>query len=297
MVTRRLFAISAGAGLLGGALGRVESASAGDAWSGDFGREIARIESGLKARLGVAVLDTATGQRASHRGGERFPMCSTFKTLACGAVLKRLDAGEEDLSRRIRFVAGDVVAYSPVTKDRVGGTGMTLGELCEAAMTQSDNTAANLILKALGGPPAVTRFARSLGDPVTQLDRWETDLNEATPGDPRDTTTPDAMAANLHALAVDGGLSQRSRGRLNAWLVANKTGDARLRAGLPKDWRIGDKTGSGDHGTANDVAVMWPPRRGPLVASVYITETKAFFDECNAAIAEVGRAVRTALGA
>ena len=174
---------------------------------------------------------------------------------------------------------------------------MTLGELCEAAMTQSDNTTANLILKALGGPPAVTRFARSLGDPVTQLDRWETDLNEATPGDPRDTTTPDAMAANLHALAVDGGLSQRSRGRLNAWLVANKTGDARLRAGLPKDWRIGDKTGSGDHGTAKDVAVMWPPRRGPLVASVYITETKAFFDECNAAIAEVGRAVRTALGA
>jgi len=118
MVTRRLFALGAGAGLLGGALGRVESPSAADAWSDDLGREITRIESGLKARLGVAVLDTATGQRASHRGGERFPMCSTFKTLACGAVLKRLDAGEEDLSRRIRFVAGDVVTYSPVTKDR-----------------------------------------------------------------------------------------------------------------------------------------------------------------------------------
>ena len=163
-------------------------------------------------------------------------------------------------------------------------------------MPQSDNTAANLILKALGGPPAVTRFARSLGDPVTQLDRWETDLNEATPGDPRDTTTPDAMAANLHALAVDGGLSQRSRGRLNAWLVANKSGDARLRAGLPKDWRIGDKTGSGDHGTTSDVAVIWPPRRKPLIVGVYMTETEASFDDRNAAVAGIGRAVATALG-
>ncbi|WP_074078254.1 class A beta-lactamase [Microvirga massiliensis] len=294
MITRRQFAIGSGAGLLGGALGRVESLRAANAWSGDLSREIARIESGLEARLGVAVLDTATGQRMSHRGSERFPMCSTFKMLACAAVLRRVDAGQEDLERRIRFGASDVVTYSPVTKDRVGD-GMTLAELCEAAMTQSDNTAGNLILKTLGGPSGVTTFARSLGDLVTRLDRWETDLNEAAPGDPRDTTTPDAMTANLHSLAVDNGLSPQSRDQLTAWLVANKTGDARLRAGLPKNWRIGDKTGSGERGTANDVAVIWPPQRKPLIVSVYLTETKASSDERNAAIAEIGRAVKAAL--
>ena len=138
-------------------------------------------------------------------------------------------------------------------------------------------------------------FARSLGDPATRLDRWETALNQATPGDPRDTTTPDAMAANLRRLAVEDVLSQRSRDQLVAWLVSNTTGDARLRAGMPKDWRVGDKTGSGHHGTANDVAVIWPPGRKPLVVAVYVTETKASVEDRNAAIAEVGRAVRGAL--
>jgi beta-lactamase class A len=295
MITRRQFAIGTGAGLLGGALGRVESLGAANAWSSDLSREIARIESGLEARLGVAILDTATGQRMSHRGSERFPMCSTFKMLACAAVLKRVDVGQEDLERRIRFETTDLVTYSPVTKDRVGGNGMTLAELCDAVMTRSDNTAGNLILKSLGGPSGVTTFARSLGDPVTRLDRWETDLNEATPGDPRDTTTPDAMTANLHSLAVDAVLSPRSRDQLTAWLVANKTGDARLRAGLPKDWRIGDKTGSGELGTTNDVAVIWPPQRKPLIVSVYMTETETSFDDRNAAVAEIGRAVKTAL--
>lgn len=295
MITRRRFTIGTGAGLFGGVLGKVEGLSAAQAWPGDLGREIARLESGLKARLGVSILDTATGQGVSHRGGERFPLCSTFKMLACAAVLKRVDAGQEDLGRRIRFDASDLVTYSPVTKDRVGGDGMTLGEICAAAMTQSDNTAANLILKTLGGPSGVTTFARSLGDPMTRLDRWETHLNEATPGDLRDTTTPDAMAANLRSLVVDASLSQGSRDQLTTWLLSNKTGDAKLRAGLPEDWRIGDKTGSGDHGTTNDVAVLWPPRRKPLIASVYMTDTKASFDDCNAAIADIGRAVKAAL--
>ena len=245
--------------------------------------------------MGVAFLDTATGQRSGHRSNERFPLCSTFKVLACGAVLTRVDAGREDLSRRIVFGPEDVVTYSPVTKDRVGRDGMTLAELCEAALTQSDNTAGNLILASLGGPAAVTAYARFLGDPTTRLDRKETDLNEARPGDLRDTTTPEAMASDLLSLVVGDRLSARSRDQLTTWLVSNQTGGAKLRAGLPQDWRIGDRTGGGDFGTTNDVAVLWPPGRKPLIVCVYLTETKASFADRNATIAAVGRAVATTL--
>ena len=220
-------------------------------------------------------------------------MCSTFKVLACAAVLARVDAGRESLDRRIRFAASDLVTYSPVTKGRVGGDGMTLAELCEAGITQSDNTAGNLILASLGGPSSVTAYARDLGDSVTRLDRTETSLNEAAPGDPRDTTTPRAMTANLQTLVVGTALSQPSSDQLTAWLVANQTGGAKLRAGLPRNWRVGDKTGGGDWGTTNDVAVIWPPGGKPVFVSVYITETKASFDVRNAAIAAVGRAVET----
>lgn len=255
--------------------------------------ELARIEAEVGGRLGVEVHDTGTGQHHSHRSDERFPLCSTFKLLACAAILGRVDAGRERLSRRIRFEASDLVTYSPVTKDRIGGDGMTLAELCEAGITQSDNTAGNLILASLGGPSRVTAYARDLGDLVTRLDRVETSLNEAVPGDPRDTTTPRAMTANLQALVVGDALSQPSRDQLTAWLVANQTGGAKLRAGLPRNWRVGDKTGGGDRGTTNDVAVIWPPDSKPVVVSVYITETEASFDSRNAAIAAIGRAVET----
>jgi beta-lactamase class A len=295
MVTRRQFALGGGCALLSGLTGRSEAASAATIASEPLGRELARLEGELEGRLGVAILDTATGERASHRGEERFPMCSTFKALACGAVLQRVDAGHEDLHRRIRFEAEDVVTYSPVTKAHAGGEGMTLAEICEAGLTQSDNTAANLILASLGGPAQVTAFARRIGDGVTRLDRTETSLNEATPGDPRDTTTPDAMAADLKALLLGDVLSQPSREQLTAWLLANRTGDAKLRAGVPKDWRVGDKTGGGGFGTTNDIAILWPPGRKPLIACVYITQTKASFDACNATIASVGRALDAAL--
>lgn len=294
MTTRRQFAIGVGASVFGGAIG-ARSLHAADDSDGRFRRECARIETGLKARLGVAVLDTATDQRWSYRGDERFPMCSTVKALASAAVLKRVDAGQEDLSRRIRFEAAEVVTYSPATKAKAGAAGMTLAELCHAAVTLSDNTAANLILKTIGGPSGVTDLARSVGDPVTRLDRWETALNEATPGDPRDTTSPDAMAATIRALTVGPSLSERSRDQFAAWLVANTTGDAKLRAGLPKDWRIGDKTGSGGFGTTNDVAVVWPPQRKPFVVAMYITQTAAPAAESNAAFAEVARLARAEL--
>lgn len=255
--------------------------------------ELARIEAGVGGRLGVAIHDTGSGQRHGCRSDERFPMCSTFKVLACAAVLTRVDAGQDSLSRRIRFEASDLVTYSPVTKNRIGDGGMALAELCEAGITQSDNTAGNLILASLGGPSGVTAYARALGDTVTRLDRTETGLNDAAPGDPRDTTTPGAMTANLQALILGDALSQPSRDQLTAWLVANQTGGAKLRAGLPGNWRVGDKTGGGDWGTTNDVAVSWPPDRKPVIVSVYLTGTKASFDDRNAAIAAVGRAVET----
>ncbi len=277
---------------LGAALA-ARTAFAADPAGTDLGGKLARIEAGVGGRLGVAVHDTGSGQRHGHRSDERFPMCSTFKVIACAAVLARIDKGQEDLSRRIRFEASDLVTYSPVTKDRVGGGGMALAELCEAGITQSDNTAGNLVLASLGGPSGVTAYARALGDAVTRLDRTETGLNDAVPGDPRDTTTPGAMTANLRALVVGDALSQPSRDQLTAWLVANQTGGAKLRAGLPGDWRVGDKTGGGDWGTTNDVAVIWPPDRKPVIVSVYLTGTKASFDDRNAAIAAVGRAMET----
>ncbi len=270
--------------------------ASGPAWDG-MAAELARIEAEIGGRLGVAILDVVSGAGIAHRGTERFPMCSTFKVLACGAVLARVDTGHEDLGRRICFSREDVVTYSPVTGDRAGGDGMTLADLCEAAMTRSDNTAGNLILASLGGPAAVTAFARRLGDGVTRLDRTETGLNEALPGDPRDTTAPGAMASNLQALVVGDVLSPKSRSQLAAWLLSNRTGDAKLRADLPPEWRVGDKTGGGGWGTTNDVAVLWPANHGPLVACVYLTETKASFDDCNAAIASVARAIRTVVGA
>nr|WP_247881146.1 class A beta-lactamase [Skermanella sp. TT6] len=296
-VTRRGFSAMVGSLLAGGAIMRPGIVPAAAGSGGDLAGKLAEVERRLGARLGAAILDTESGRRWSHRADERFPLCSTFKAIACGAVLAKADAGREDLERRIRFEAADVVTYSPVTQDRVGGAGMTLAEICEAAMTRSDNTAGNIILDSLGGPSGVTEFARSLGDDVTRLDRRETDLNEATPGDPRDTTSPAAMVANLESLVLGNVLSPPSRDRLTAWLVSNKTGDAKLRAGLPKDWRIGDKTGGGDHGTMNDVAVIWPPNRKPTIVSIYMTETKASFDDRNAAIAEIGRALKIALGA
>ncbi|MBP2312178.1 class A beta-lactamase [Azospirillum soli] len=297
MLTRRGFSAMIGTLLAGGVMVRPGFSLAANGAVDEMIAQIAKAEKRLGARMGVAILDTETGRRWNHRADERFPMCSTVKLLACGAVLARVDEGQENLGRRIRFQAGDIVSHSPVTKNRVGGDGMTLAELCEATMTLSDNTAANLILHSLGGPSQVTGFARSLGDSMTRLDRWETELNEATPGDPRDTTTPAAMAGSLRSLILGDRLSQRSRDQLTAWMVSNKTGDAKLRAGLPKDWRVGDKTGGGNHGTTNDVAVIWPTNRKPVFISVYMTETKASFDDRNAGIADIGRALRGVLAA
>ncbi len=250
-----------------------------------------RIETGAAGRLGVALLHTADGRLEGHRLDERFPMCSTFKWLAAALVLNRVDGGQEQLARRIAFGPDALLPHSPVTAAHAGGSGMTLAELCEATVTVSDNAAANLILRSFGGPPALTRYARTLGDTTTRLDRMEPELNEAAAGDPRDTTTPRGMATSLRAAVLGDALSAAGREQLTRWLEATRTNGKRLRAGLPAGWRMGSKTGTGERGSTNDVGVFWPPGRPPIVVAVYLTETAAAESGRNAAVAAVARAV------
>ncbi len=297
MAPRRQFCLGLGASFAAAAM----APRATQAWANPRPRELSRrfaeIEAGCSGRLGVGILDTRSGRTAGYRGNEHFPMCSTHKALCAAAVLARVDRGEERLDRRVRFSAGEVLPYSPGTQAHAGSEGMTLAAICEAAVTLSDNTAANLMLAAIGGPAGLTAFLRGLGDEVTRLDRAEPALNEALPGDPRDTTSPFAMAADLNGLVLGEALSPASRKQLAAWLLGNRTGDARLRAGVPRGWRVGDKTGTGDHGAANDVGVFWPPERDPVVVTTFITGSDAALDARNTAIADVARAVVLALAA
>jgi beta-lactamase class A len=251
--------------------------------------ELAKIEARSKGRLGVAVL-LPSGKRIQHRGEERFPMCSTFKFLAASLVLARVDAGKEHLDRAVSISKSDLVTYSPETEKHAGGS-MTIAELCKAALTLSDNTAANLLLASFGGPPAVTSFARSISDPVTRLDRTETMLNEATHGDPRDTTTPNAMVRNLEKVFLGNVLKPASRRQLTDWMLANTTGKPKFVAGLPSDWKVADKTGSGGHGSNNDIGVLYPPEGRPVLVASYLTETEIPNDDRNAIHADVARAV------
>ncbi|MDW3684109.1 class A beta-lactamase [Cupriavidus sp. CV2] len=239
--------------------------------SGAAQDRLAALESAAGGWLGVAALNTANGAQISHRANERFPFCSTFKVLAASAILKRSAAENGLLQRRIAYTKAELVAYSPITEKHVGD-GLTVAELCAAALQYSDNTAANLLMKLLGGPAAVTAFARSIGDDQFRLDRWETELNTAIPGDPRDTSTPAAMAASLQRLALGNALGGAERERLVAWMRGNTTGATRIRAGVPADWQVADKTGSGDYGTANDVGVAWPPGKPPIVLAIYFTQ-------------------------
>lgn len=250
---------------------------------------LAEIERRNGGRLGVAILDTATGGRIENRPHERFPLCSTHKFLSAAFVLHRVDRGEESLNRRIAFGEDQLVPYSPATEKHAGAEPMTLRAICEAAITLSDNTAANLMLASFGGPAALTRYLRTLGDHVTRLDRTEPTLNESTPGDPRDTTSPAAMARTMGRIVLGNALSRRSRQQMAAWLVASTTGGKRLRAGMPRDWRVGDKTGSGHHGVVNDIAVAWPPGRAPLIVIAYYAESQAPDEQREAVLAEVGK--------
>lgn len=260
-----------------------------------FRAGLAALEVQHGGRLGVAMLDGATGRLLAYRGEERFPLCSTFKALAAARVLARVDRGEESLDRRLRYPKDYLVTYSPATAPQAGDAGMTMDAICEAAVTLSDNTAGNLMLDSFGGPAGLTAWMRDVGDGVTRLDRRETELNQAAPGDPRDTTTPVAMAGLLRTLLLGEALSPASRTRLTDWLVGCRTGDARLRAGLPAGWRVGDKTGSGGHNATNDVAIVWPPGRGPVLVAAYYLGSPATDAARNTVLAAVGKLVSLAL--
>jgi beta-lactamase class A len=246
--------------------------------------QFAAIEQQIGGRLGVAALDTGNGRRIEYRASERFPICSTFKFLLAAAILQQGD--RESLDRRLSYGPGDLLEWAPITKKQLSEGGMPIRDLCAAAIEYSDNTAANLLLRALGGPSKLTEYLRGLGDPVTRLDRTEPSLNSAITGDLRDTTTPGAMVSNLKLLLLDRRLSRDSQDQLEAWLAANTTGAKRIRAGLPPDWRTGDKTGTGENGAASDIAIVRPPGRAPLLIAIYLVGSSSDADQLNAAIAK-----------
>ncbi|QFG24702.1 class A beta-lactamase [Actinomadura sp. WMMB 499] len=261
-------------------------------------RELARLEAKRNLHIGAYAIDTGTGRFVSHRADRRFPFTSTFKVMACGAVLKKARTSDPGLMERvIRYTEDDLVDYSPETEKHVG-TGMTVSALCDAAITLSDNTAGNLVMEQIGGPAGLTRFFRSLGDGASRSDRWETALNEWKPGEKRDTTVPRTWAANLRALTVGDALAPADRDRLIAWMKANTTGDKRIRDGLPDSWTIGDKTGTGGvYGNANDIAIAWPDGDGaPLVMVVLTTGKRKDAGADDAAVAETAAILARGLG-
>jgi len=283
---RRQFLIGAGG------LGLLAAMPAIAAPSGSFGG--ARLADTMRAlqrrsrgRLGVAVIDTGSGRRFGHRADERFPLCSTFKFLLAAHLLARSDWGTIDLDRRIPIKASHL-GNSDFTKSRVGRDA-SLRELAHAIVEISDNDAANLLLAEIGGPAALTRFARAIGDGATRIDNIEPVSD--SPRDLHDTTTPAAMAADFQRLLLGNVLKPASRTMLTDWLLASKTGVGRLRAGLPAGWRVAHKTGTGSHGSSNDAGILFPPRGAPLVVSVYLTGSNLDDQGRDAVIAEVARAV------
>ncbi len=236
-------------------------------------KALAKLEVDAQGRIGLSLLNTASKQRFDYRADERFPFCSTFKVLVAGAVLKKSMQDNKLLKTTIHYTGDEVSAsgYAPITEKYIS-QGMTVADLCAATLQYSDNAAANLLMKVLGGPIALTEFARDMDDHTFRLDRWEPALNTAIPDDLRDTTTPLAMTKTLKRLVLGDALGLSQRAQLTDWLQGNTTGDKRIRAGLAKEWTVGDKTGTGAYGTTNDVAVIWPVHGKPLVLSIYFTQ-------------------------
>jgi beta-lactamase class A len=259
----------------------------------DLTGRIAALEREAGGRLGVAAINLQTGVRLLHRADERFAMCSTFKFLLAAAILAHIDRGRDTLDARIIVTSADLLSHSPAAEKHLGPPGMTISALCDAIVTQSDNGAANLLLKRIGGPAALTAWLRTQGDSVTRLDRYELDLNKVAAGDERDTTTPAAMLADLRNIVLGNILSPASRQLVTGWLVANTTGNTRLRAGIPAGWRVGDKTGTGPtmNNAVNDLAIIWPPHRAPLLVAAYFSGSSAPDDRRERVLAQVGSVV------
>lgn len=254
------------------------------------------LDDRFDGRLGVFALDTGSGATLGHRGSERFPMCSSFKAVLAASMLARSSRQPDWLAHRVRYAKADLVSYSPVTERHVG-EGMTVAELCAATVQYSDNGAANLLMAQSGGPQALTAFARSQGDSTFRLDRIEPALNSAIPGDERDTTTPEAMARLLQRLVLGEGLPPQERQQLADWLRGNTTGARRIRAGVPAAWTVGDKTGTGAHGSASDIGIVWRPGAAPLALAIYTTRPAADAPADEAVIAEAARIVAAWAGA
>jgi beta-lactamase class A len=261
----------------------------------EFSSKLTSLEKQNGGRLGVAVVSLKGMPLLRVRETERFAMCSTFKALLGAAVLARVDAQRETLGRSISYKESDLLDYAPITKDNLGAGAMTIAELNEASIQYSDNTAANLLLDAIGGPAELTKFLRSLGDSTTRLDRNEPSLNTNLDGDERDTSTPAAMASSLQKLLRGDVLSLTSTEQLKAWMFGNTTGATRLKAGFDKNWLIGDKTGTGPNGAVNDVAIVFPRGLPPFIIVVFYTGSKAASEVKNSAIAEVARITENVL--
>jgi beta-lactamase class A len=252
----------------------------------------AELEQQSGGRLGIAMLDTESGLRIEHRADERFAMCSTFKFLLATAVLARIDAGKENPDCIIPFGQSNIIINSPTTAQHLGG--MSVSALLQAAIQLSDNAAANLLLASLGGPSGWTAFARAIGDSVSRLDRNELDLNFVGPGDLRDTTTPAAMLQDLHAILLGKVLSGASRQKLEDWMTTATTGLTRLRAGVPPSWKCADKSGT-SYTARNDIALLRPPWRAPILVCAYTNNIKLSDEKANAVLAQIGRIVATSV--
>lgn len=255
------------------------------------------LEDRYQALIGVYAVDLESSATVEHRADERFSICSTFKAYAAARILQMVKAGQANLDAMVPITAADIVVNSPVLSPAVG-TRMELREICAAALTQSDNAAGNIMLRTIGGPSALTDFARSIGDSQTRLDRWEPDLNDAAPGDLRDTTTPRALCGGYRAILVGDALSGAGQFQLKRWMTETTTSTRRFRAGLPEGWTSADKTGSGDYGSTNDAGLLIGPKRERVMLTVLIRTRTLRRDAgpFNEAVAESVRSVLARLG-
>lgn len=258
--------------------------------------ELAAYEHDTGGRVGLFVHDLKTGGKLAWRSDERFVMCSTFKASLAARVLQRVDRGEERLDRVIHYGPKDLFAYAPVARANVAKGGLPVEEMCRAAVELSDNTCANLLLASIGGPAAMSAFWRSIGDEVTRLDHYEPELNRSRPGNPEDTTTPAAMAANLRGLLLGEVLSPASRVRLTGWMLACQTGANRLRAGLPATWRVANKTGNNASDASGDIAVVWPSPGRPVLIGAYVQGGSPTPEQITAVFTAIGRRIGQAFG-
>lgn len=259
--------------------------------SGAINAAMAKLEQQFGGHIGMVAIDTGSGKRIGFRADERFPMCSSFKMVLAAAVLKKSVDTPGLMQKKIAISAADMLQHAPITTKHLGGT-LPVEALCEAAVSYSDNPAANLLLKEISGPAGLTAFARSIGDKELRSDRYELELNAAVPGDLRDTTTPAAMAGTVQALVLGKALPPAQQQLLKDWMLRNTTGDAKIRAGVPAKWVVAEKTGNcGRYGASNDSGVLYPPGRAPIVLAIYTSRPRQEDQGSDAIIAAVAKLV------